>query len=551
MGEQFRADIERLRATAPAFEQLGAEVAELVGRLQELVSADIAPWGADDTGKAFAQSFVPEEKQTLTELDNLTEVLRRTGQDLRQVAANVEHQDLQGGQVLRSVDPAADAAGVRFGAEPVHAVAGTEQRFPADSVPESESALRNSALAAGTESPGSSAVSRRSPEETPEIGPARTTEPSNAGQQPSAPQLQSHSKGSPPSGASAEHPASPSAVPMGPPSGITAGSPVSAASPRPTVPVARAATGQAGRSSAAGPPGTPWSRGTPSPGVPRVTAPGSGTSEAPPPRMPVRPPRHPGGGPEDTEKRSVAAEEETLAARLARELAEQHGVRAFGFDTPGVARTVLLELVAAVNDVLPRHPAIGLRAIGIADLDAECATRLDSAPADNDEGGVGNEPDPAIGTRQFGVRITLAADLAVAPAQLEHAVRADEEAGILAFGSGQRPVYSSIVRELGRALDAAGGFRARSESRRALLAAYLPLAHPRATITLARTVAGFKEWRAQLTGGFRGDRFDPADALAEAFTEVVLDAGRACAPARVLHRLLVEASEPGRGGKTG
>ncbi|WP_280295561.1 hypothetical protein [Nocardia abscessus] len=53
-------------------------------------------------------------------------------------------------------------------------------------------------------------------------------------------------------------------------------------------------------------------------------------------------------------------------------------------------------------------------------------------------------------------------------------------------------------------------------------------------------VSGFQEWRSQLSGrSFDRGRFDPSAALAEAFTDVGLNAARAAPPAQVLHRLLV------------
>ncbi|MGW0183346.1 hypothetical protein [Nocardia sp. NPDC003345] len=240
---------------------------------------------------------------------------------------------------------------------------------------------------------------------------------------------------------------------------------------------------------------------------------------------------------------------ETPADRLARELADRYNIRAFGFDTPGLPRSVLLELVAAVHDVLSRHPVIELAAIGIDELPDDSATRLDQdppVPAVISAGTDGCASNPLGTGERPGLRITLASRMAVDPTRFERAVRAEEEAGLLAPGCAQRPVYSSIVRELARALDIAGEFRARPAARRALLAAYLPFANPQSTRTLGSAVAGFAQWRAQLSAGIRDGRFDPAAALTESFTEVVLDAGRASPQARVLHRLLIEAARPAR-----
>ncbi|MFI6363639.1 hypothetical protein ACIBG0_12920 [Nocardia sp. NPDC050630] len=59
----------------------------------------------------------------------------------------------------------------------------------------------------------------------------------------------------------------------------------------------------------------------------------------------------------------------------------------------------------------------------------------------------------------------------------------------------------------------------------------------------AATASGSEDeqWRAQLSGyGFHNGRFDPGMAVADAFTEVQTNGFEAAAPAKVLHRLLIE-----------
>ncbi|MEU1998871.1 hypothetical protein ABZ511_30930 [Nocardia gamkensis] len=257
--------------------------------------------------------------------------------------------------------------------------------------------------------------------------------------------------------------------------------------------------------------------------------------------MPGRPTARPDRKDEKAD-RKVNASGESVAARLARELAERHGVRAFGFDTPGVAVEVLTEIVAAVDDVLPRYPQIALRAIGIEEL-ADGGTALlewDSPDAARDFDGAPDQHLPGAAETLPTARIVLALRAATDLRQLQQTVTTAEDAGLLAPGCARRPVYSSIVRELGRALDGAGRFRARDAARRALLTAYLPQLNPEDKSSLNRTVSGFQEWRSRLSGhSFDRGRFQPAAALAEAFTDVVLNATQAAPPAQVLHRLLV------------
>jgi hypothetical protein len=129
------------------------------------------------------------------------------------------------------------------------------------------------------------------------------------------------------------------------------------------------------------------------------------------------------------------------------------------------------------------------------------------------------------------------------PEHLKTTIAAADTSNLLVPGYAQRPVYSSIVRELGAALDVAGGFGARTTAGRALLTAYLSQEVEHGAGSFGRTVSGFREWRSQLSGNsFRRGQLDTAAALAEAFTEVVLNASRAAPPAQELHGLLVRSA---------
>ncbi len=100
-------------------------------------------------------------------------------------------------------------------------------------------------------------------------------------------------------------------------------------------------------------------------------------------------------------------------------------------------------------------------------------------------------------------------------------------------------MYETIVRAFGGALDVAGGFRARTEAQRALIAEYLRI-HGSKGDTPARVVHGYKRWRNDLSRNcFSDGVFAPESALAEAFVAVELAGEGASGPAKVLHRLLV------------
>ncbi|NUS45239.1 MAG: hypothetical protein HOQ24_16310, partial [Mycobacteriaceae bacterium] len=93
MSEQFSIDVDQLRALAPTFDRVGVEALAAIRRLRTALDVEGAPWGNDDTGHAFAKSYLPEKQRTMSDLETLAEVLRQAGADLRQLATNVENQD--------------------------------------------------------------------------------------------------------------------------------------------------------------------------------------------------------------------------------------------------------------------------------------------------------------------------------------------------------------------------------------------------------------------------------------------------------------------------
>ncbi|WP_067465536.1 WXG100 family type VII secretion target [Nocardia amamiensis] len=550
MGEQFALDPDRLRAHAPAFEQIGADVAATVRRLHDALSKEGTPWGDDDAGRAFAESYVPESKQTMSNLNSLVEVLQQAGGDLRNLAANFENQDLALGQRVRNAGNAIQNGSTSL---PVSDNTVTQQLGPSRTTPATVAQPHSELPADATpttpqpthQSPSPAPATQRSPDaskapadtqDPTEGGPADTRKPTMDGpsteQQPG--QLNRNPTDRDQPGTDHQGVPGPSvnpfrqmaAEPVRPAQNAPAASPWTRPTPRATNAAAPATS-------------TPWSQAASS-HPPRVSAPEAGTPGSPP-RMPGRPAR-PEQKPEQT---NVNGSGESVAARLARELAEWHGVHAFGFDTPDVPEQVLTEIVAAVDDVLPQYPQIAVHAIGIDELPDGETTLLEWHAANNLENSDSAQESDAIvepsGERPLmTARIVLAVHAATDSKRMEQTITAADSAGLLAPGCARRPVYSSIVRELGGALDGAGGFGARAAAQRALLTAYLPQLNPEDKGSLNRTVSGFQEWRSQLSGrSFRRGRFQPADALAEAFTDVVLNGAQAAPPAQVLYRLLV------------
>ncbi|WP_040694195.1 WXG100 family type VII secretion target [Nocardia vinacea] len=529
MGERFSADGDRLRDLAPHFDHIGADVLKAVKQLRDTLAHEGEPWGDDDAGRAFADSYLPERQRTMSDLDSLVQVLQQSGSDLRQLAANFESLDLDNAKLINNLAnqtsnevvpqlstngtlvpqlrtgattmppptrPSAIDAETANGAPHANEVATTPTPTPTGT------AVPTGASSSGSQQPGRSARDERGVNPTDANVPGSGARPSAGGPSRSGDQAVS---------------------------GIDAARQAEAARERARAEArAAAAAAVANKSSTAAPSTTPWSKGG-SGGPPKVSAPGSESSA---PRMPGRPVAKPPVSERKSDKSKAGDSPESLAARLARELAERHGVRAFGFESPGVGDDVLTQLVAAVDDVLPEYPKIDLRAIGIDELPDGELTRLEW---DSDPG-----PDGPV---LFTARIVLGLWAATDPEYLAQTIAGAERGGMLARGCAQRPVYSSIVRELGGALDVAGGFRARVAAHRALVTAYLPLLASEERGSLSRTVSGFRAWRSRLSGrSFHRGRFEPAAALAEAFTEVVMTK-QAVPPAQVLHQVLVVAAE--------
>ncbi|MEU7768499.1 hypothetical protein AB0B25_25775 [Nocardia sp. NPDC049190] len=514
MSEPFYADPDALRARAPEHERIAADVAATVRDLRNALSAEGAPWGSDDAGRAFAESYLPEHQQTMADLDALVAILRQSGSDLRQLANNFEDGDLLGERLISNADKQ-----TQDGAEPIVTVGnGTAAHPIQDNVATERTAPQPSATATAPDgappvrevptSPIRPTVSHPTDNAAPTSAPSpqqpdQTAENRPNPDQPNFDQPHADSAGPPATG-------------MQPVPQAGVGATGTAASSRTAAPAfgtpAAASTPWSNARAAAAP--TPWSRPTMRP--PRVSAPDAGRQEMPP-RVPGGPSlaRATGKDKEPERKTAQSNSGESLAARLARELGERHGVQAFGFDTPDVPELVLTEMAAAVDDVLPRYPQVNLHAIGIDELGDGEPTRL--------------EWDSALRS----ARIVLAVRAATNRDQLEHTDSAPP-------GSAQRPIFSAIVRELGAALDAAGGFRAHGTAQRELITAYLPLHDREDRGAVNRTVSGYRAWRSQLSGrSFSYGLLDPANALADAFTDVVLNATRATPPAQVLHGLLV------------
>ncbi len=216
------------------------------------------------------------------------------------------------------------------------------------------------------------------------------------------------------------------------------------------------------------------------------------------------------------------------ARELAEALMARHGLRVLGFETPGIGLDILREIAAALDDVLTAYPYIALPKFAIAEC-GEAVTRLERSRN-------------ADGSGPLLAGLTLNVAFAKDAETLAEKVAAETGRGKISRGSENRPVYSTIVRQLGHALDISGGFAARAVSQRTMISEYLSeCGDTRLETPLGGIVRGYLKWRDGLSRyGFPNGRFEPGMALADAFVEVQMNPADAGAPARVLHRLLVE-----------
>ncbi|WP_328404406.1 hypothetical protein [Nocardia sp. NBC_00403] len=219
------------------------------------------------------------------------------------------------------------------------------------------------------------------------------------------------------------------------------------------------------------------------------------------------------------------------ALAAAQAFAVRHGLQIVGFDSSGIAESTVDEIAAALYDILGKYPFLDLGGIEITDLRGGAVSRVAW------DRGVG-ETDGAMAAAW----IVLDKSIVENTANLAEKISAATQSGSIVAGSDERPMYSVMVHDLGRILEAAAGTRARASAQRFLITEYRRIngSWDRGD-TLARIVAGYRAWRGQLSRGcFSGGRFDARAGLVGAFAEVELRGADACGPAGVLHRLVVE-----------
>ncbi|MEV4235769.1 hypothetical protein AB0J47_11370 [Nocardia sp. NPDC049737] len=215
--------------------------------------------------------------------------------------------------------------------------------------------------------------------------------------------------------------------------------------------------------------------------------------------------------------------------QLAQQLSERHGVEGSGFEASDLDAAVVGEFLAAIDDVLTRHRLIDIRGIAIgtvAEGRVVCVGRARTTDAD---------------ASAYSWSVTLDGGLAADPERLDEILRNQRRPGAAVAQADTRTVYAATVREFGRAFDLAGAGQARNRAQRILIGEYLRGDSGYHNAGLARVVAGYKRWRDQLSGAsFDNGQFDAGAALADAFTDVMLNGDKATEPAKTLCGLLTD-----------
>ncbi|WP_227983664.1 hypothetical protein [Nocardia spumae] len=532
MGQELSIDEVRLRAVVQEYESIASEARQIYNELRDHFARVGKFWGDDESGRTFAETFEPDSRTLLDNMNRTLGALAEEGKLLSGVAGRLGDADLDGKMAIQ------DAGDREYPTETGQSVSGTptSESAAAHSTPNSAVPTARSSAPSAVEGPGVSAPAQAGP-----AGSATRNHPEANSPAEAAPDSRSGAPGNADSGLSGA-PTSTASAPPTSTSGVVPPSDTKGPSAR-EVPAAEGSKKAGGPGSAESQrSNTPWSdrAASSAPGsdpARKVSAPPARGGRPSAPSAPKAPAKAAPGSPKRARREDKRVEVRRATSSEAQELADalmsRHGLQVIGFDTPGISLDTLREIAQALDDVLTAHPYLDLPEFAIAEC-GDATTRLDWAW------------NPGDGERTPRVKsVTLNVATAKDSSTLAGEVSAEIERGGISRGSDSRPLYSTIVRELGHALDVTGGLRAHSVSQRTLISEYLSeCGDSRFEKSLGVVVTDFRRWRGRLSGyGFPHGRFEPGRALADAFTEVQLNAGKAVPPARVLHRLLVDTAK--------
>ncbi|MEV6139420.1 hypothetical protein AB0L63_25885 [Nocardia sp. NPDC051990] len=562
MGHSLHIDPDRLHAFITELAAVAESAHQDLAELKNALAREGKPWGDDEPGRMVGDTYEPQAKKGLEGNQNLVDNLRGLSKGVGEVGDALHDQDQEGSRQIRNTGSK----------QPVSVV--PDSAWPRTNTPRTSSPTTgsgsdsNNPNATPTQPRGSTPNTSAQPNATPstyqpnvtpsaypQSGPTGynpISTPMSAGPQPVYPD--SSTPPIPPGAAQ-----QPTAENSAAGNENAASQPVAADSipavPGATSPAAATPARTGDPAVAEKPTGTPWSRtpGTAFPSIPSGTPwSGARTGVRPPgqvfapsptgvgPAQPTKPKRD--DKPRKKKRESAAAADirvptDAAALAAARELADRHELRIVGFDTSGIGPEMVAQLAAAIDDILGKYPFVDLGGIEITQL----GDRISQV--------TGNRSDDESESASTGPWILLDRAVVANPAQFSEKVYAAIQSGNSVAGSEERPMYSTIVADLGRILAAQAGPPVRRLAQRSLITEYRRISGPwDAGDTLARIVGGYRRWRDQLGGNsIVNGRFQPHAALVAAFAEVELRGEDACGPARVLYRLLVEGAR-GRSG---
>ncbi len=545
MGQSLYIDPDRLQALITELAAVAESAHQDLAELKSTLAQKGKPWGDDEPGRTVGDTYEPQAKKGLEGYQNLVDNLRGLSKGISEVGHAMHDQDQNSGQQIRNTGPK----------QPVSVA--PDSAWGGTSTPRTSSPTTDSGSNADNANPTPAQPSGSTPTASPHpsTDPSVHPQPAATGYNPigtsisAGPQPIYPDPSAPPVGPnSVQQPAESSAAG----NEDTASPPVTddsiPAAPGTTSPAAVAAPRTGDPAFAEKPAGTPWSRtpGASSPSIPSSTPwSGARTGARPPGQVfappstgvgPARPNDPKRDGKARRKKReSTAAEHiripvDPAALAAARQLADRHELQIVGFDTSGIGQEMVTQLAAAVDNILGKYPFVNLGGIEITEL----GDRISQVtPARRDDG---SEP------ASTGAWILLDRTLVANPAQFSEKVYVAIQSGKAVAESEERPMYSTIVGDLGQIMTEQAGQPVQRLAQRSLITEYRRIDGPwDARDTLARIVGGYRRWRDQLGGNSIVDgRLQPHAALVAAFAEVELRGDDACGPARVLYRLLVE-----------
>ncbi|MEU4315348.1 hypothetical protein [Nocardia sp. NPDC024068] len=544
MAQSLRIDLDALRALSPELARIAEDARRDLSELETSLAGEGRCWGDDEPGRMFGETYEPELDDGLTSFRTVIENLGRISAGTDRAAGAFEQQDLDGARrIMETPRPETiTRSPVVPGSLPVD-----RTPVPANAVPDplatappgttvtpaTVTTPDPSAWQPGTPPVGSPAFPDSTGASAPTGGNPTGSDPgpSDANTVPGTSDATTPAVGSPP--ATTPNPGAR-------PDTATSARPAAPSNPTPARAAPETPWSRAPGATGADRPATPWKRDGIPVGAPRgqVFSPTGGSPPPPPARQ--QPAAQRPGTPQPGAKKRERKKDKPVAARpgaestgtdpaaleAARALARRHGLRLTGFESSGIDPHSVAEIAAALDDLLARYPFLALGGLEVAELRSGLTAVRWERPADG----------------QPTARIVLQRRAFAEPGIIAEKLRAAALSARIAPGSGERPGYAVIVHALARIMADTAGAPVRRWAEQALITEYHRISGPWTHgDTLASVVRGYRDWREQLSGAcFRRGRLAPGAALIDGFAEVELLGDRACGPAKVLHRLVVE-----------